>query len=313
LKLAIIGAGGIGGYLGAALANIGEDITFVARGEHLNAMQKGALHVSHPNFEFCQNVDAISLEELVGREANQYDGLIILAKSNQTKSIAQTLKPWLENAPSKPFVLSLQNGVGNEEILSQILGTRRIAGGLVVKISAHILSPGKIEALGDSQVIMGSLSENSKDFINKLGRALVKAGIIVNISEDIQRELWKKLIINNGVNALCALLEVKTGIASHHPKLSQIVLGLMNETAQAARALHVNITQKDVDDMFKLIQNFDSIKPSMLVDVEQGREVELDAICGAVIRTLEDDNKDAPYTKTIAYLLEYKLTPKGEL
>lgn len=313
MKLAIIGAGGIGGYLGAALANIGEDITFVARGEHLNAMQKGALHVSHPNFEFCQNVDAISLEELVGREANQYDGLIILAKSNQTKSIAQTLKPWLENAPSKPFVLSLQNGVGNEEILSQILGTRRIAGGLVVKISAHILSPGKIEALGDSQVIMGSLSENSKDFINKLGRALVKAGIIVNISEDIQRELWKKLIINNGVNALCALLEVKTGIASHHPKLSQIVLGLMNETAQAARALHVNITQKDVDDMFKLIQNFDSIKPSMLVDVEQGREVELDAICGAVIRTLEDDNKDAPYTKTIAYLLEYKLTPKGEL
>jgi len=303
LKLAIIGAGGVGGYLGATLMNVGEDITFVARGEHLKAMQNEALYVNHPSLQFCQSVDAVSLEELVKREPNQYDGLIILAKSNQTKSIAQSLKPWLKNSPSKPFIVSLQNGVGNEEILSQILGTKRIAGGLVVKISAHILTPGKIEALGDSQVIMGSLSENSKDFVNKLGNILLKAGI----SEDIQRELWKKLIINNGVNALCALLEVKTGIASHHPKLSQIVLGLMNETAQAARALYVNITQKDVDDMFKLIQNFDSIKPSMLVDVEQGKEVELEAICGVVIHTLEDINKDAPYTKTIAYLLEYKL------
>lgn len=313
LKLAIIGAGGVGGYLGAALMNVGEDITFVARGEHLKAMQNKALHVSHPSLQFCQNVDAVSLDELVGREPSQYDGLIILAKSNQTKAIAQTLEPWLKNSPSKPFIVSLQNGVGNEETLSQILGASRIVGGLVVKISAHILTPGKIEALGDTQVIMGSLDASSNDFVSQLGRVLEKAGIIVNISQDIKRELWKKLIINNGVNALCALLEVKTGNVVHHPKLSQIVLGLMNETAQAAKALHVNITQKDVDDMFRLIQNFDSIKPSMLVDVEQGREVELEAICGVVIRTLKGVNKDAPYTKTIAYLLEYKLTPKGEL
>lgn len=307
MKLAIIGAGGVGGYLGAALINAGEDVTFVARGEHLKAMQKEALHVNHPNFQFCQNVDAVSLDELVGREPSQYDGLVILAKSNQTKAIAQTLKPWLKNSPSKPFIVSLQNGVGNEETLSQILGARRIVGGLVVKISAHILNPGKIEALGDTQVIMGSLDESSNDFVSQLGCALEKAGVIVNVSQDIQRELWKKLIINNGVNALCALLEIKTGNAVHHPKLSQIVLGLMNETARAARALHVNITQKDVDDMFGLIQNFDSIKPSMLVDVEQGRDVELEAICGAVIRALEDAKEDAPYTKTIAYLLEYKL------
>ena len=307
MRLAIIGAGGVGGYLGAALVNGGENITFVARGKHLEAMQNNPLHVNHPKLDFVQNVDAVSLEELVTREPDSYDGLIILAKSNQTKSIAKVLKPWLDGAVSKPYVVSLQNGVGNEEILGEILGKEIIVGGLVVKISAHILTPGRVEALGDTQVIMGSLLKESQDFVQNLGGALERAGIVVNICEDIQRELWKKLIINNGVNALCALLELKTGFVTHHPKLGQIVLGLMNETASAARALHVNITQKDVDEMFYLIQTFDSIKPSMLVDVEQGRDVELEAICGVVISTLEGVQKDAPYTKTISYLLEYKL------
>jgi len=307
LKLAIIGAGGVGGFLGAALKNAKEDVTFIARGKHLEAMQKDVLHVKHPNLDFCQKVDGLSLDEFAKENLSVYDGLIILAKSNETENIAKILKPQIDKLNKKPFIISLQNGVGNEELLCQYFSKDLVIGGLVVKISAHIKSPGHIEALGESHVIVGGLSEKSKPFLNDFKNALEGANVKATIAEDIRKELWRKLIINNGVNALCALLEVKTGFVTNHPKLSQIVLGLMNETARAAQVLKVNISKEDVDEMFALIRDFDSIKPSMLVDVEQGRRVELEAICGVVIKTLQKAGIDAPYTKTVSYLLEYKL------
>ena len=96
----------------------------------------------------------------------------------------------------------------------------------------------------------------------------------------------------------------------HHPKLSSLVFGLMQETAKAARVLHVNISEEDVDAMFELIKGFDSIKPSMLVDLEHGRALEIEEICGVVIRILNEVGQDAPYTKTIAFLLEFTLEEK---
>jgi 2-dehydropantoate 2-reductase len=309
MKLAIIGAGGIGGYFGAALANAGHEVTFVARGAHLKAMQEHGLHVSHPSLSFHQAVHATDVQGLCNEDASAYDGLILLAKSMETQPIAHALQGWFATATRTPFVVSLQNGVENETVLCQALGSQHVIGGLTVKLSAHIVSPGVVEALGDAQIVIGPMEKTAKAraFVEALDVAFTQAGVRVEKTEEIQKELWKKLLINNGVNALCALLEVKTGTITHHPNLSQLVLGLMQETAQAARALHVNLTGEDVEAMFHLIKTFESIKPSMLVDVEQGRSVELEEICGVVIRTLEAAGKDAPYTKSIAYLLAYKL------
>jgi len=313
MKLAIIGAGGIGGYFGAALASAGHEVTFVARGAHLKAMQEHGLHVSHPSLSFHQAVHATNMQGLCKEDVNAYDGLILLAKSMETQRIAHALGAWFSTASSTPFVVSLQNGVENETVLCQALGSQNVIGGLTVKLSAHIVSPGNVEALGDAQIVIGPMEKTAKAhaFIQTLEAAFTQAGVRVEKTEEIQKELWKKLIINNGVNALCALLEVKTGTLTHHPKLSQLVLGLMRETAQAARSLHVNLTGEDLEAMFHLIKTFESIKPSMLVDVEQGRSVELEEICGVVIRTLEAAGEDAPYTKSIAYLLAYKLEQRG--
>lgn len=120
----------------------------------------------------------------------------------------------------------------------------------------------------------------------------------------------KKLIINNGVNALCALLRVQTGVLFEQNSLADVVYGLMQETAHAARSLHIKISQEDVDAMFTLIKQFDSIKSSMLVDLEHGRSLEIEEICGVVIRALHQIGVDAPYTKTIKALLEFKLGEK---
>ncbi len=312
MTLAIIGAGGVGSYFGAKLLSAGHDVSFVARGEHLRAMQEKGLHVSHPSLKFASKVDALDMPSLMKRNPSSFDALIVLTKSMETPTIAKQFLGWFASASSFPYVLSLQNGVENEAILSDFLPKECVIGGLTRKIGAHVIKPGVVEAVGMAETILGAFVENDKThlFVQKLCDVLNEANIPTTVTPDIAQELWKKLIINNGVNALCALLGVKTGVLMHHPKLSSLVFGLMQETAKAARVLHVNISEQDVGEMFELIKSFDSIKPSMLVDLEYGRALEIEEICGVVIRILNEAGQDAPYTKTIAFLLEFNLEEK---
>jgi 2-dehydropantoate 2-reductase len=305
MKICIFGAGGVGAYYGARFLSVGAEVTFVARGEHLRAMQKNGLHVKHPSFEFFQDVDVCDMEELGKKDVREFDAVIILVKAMYTSEVGLFLKQWCKD--SYPYIISLQNGVENEEELSLHVNPKKLIGGLSVKIGAHIVAPGVVEAVGESRTILGAWEENeeAKEFLDSFKKLLETAEFPVLISEDIRLELWKKLIINNGVNAICALLERKTGEVVHDKKLSQIVLGLMRETANAARGVGVHVSTEDVEAMFDVIKGFDSIKPSMLVDRENGRVMELEEICGVVIRNCQKQGLDAPYTKTISYLLEF--------
>lgn len=314
MRIGIIGSGGVGSYFGAKLHRAGHEVVFVARGEHLHAMQQNGLHVKHPSLQFSSPVHALDMQALLQTKPLMYDLFILLTKSMETANIARELSAWLDAHGANTYILSLQNGVENEDILAEYLPKTSIIGGLTRKIGAHVLKAGYVEAVGIAETIVGSIVHDSHTqlFVEKLAEAFTAAGIPTHVTLDIRKELWKKLIINNGVNALCALLEVKTGVLMHHPKLSPLVLGLMQETAKAARALHVNISSEDVNAMFELIAGFESIKPSMLVDLEHHRTLELEEICGVVRRSLEKEGLDAPYTQTIVSLLEYKMEKNNE-
>ena len=307
MKFLILGAGGIGSYFGARLIKSGHEVSFVARGKQLNALQQKKLKLQHPEFSFDENVLSYSIEEIKKFDAHCFDAVLLTTKSTSTSELAKHLQMWFANEEKIPYIVSLQNGVENEEILSFDLNKKKIIAGLTRKIGAHIVSPAVISATGTAETILGSLEETNENqiFLKKLEKAFNEAKIPTFISSNIKLELWKKLIINNGVNAICALLRKETGIIMHHEKLSKIVYGLMNETAKAALNKQIVISKKEVDDMFELITNFDSIKPSMLVDVENNREIELEEICNVVIRNCEQLNLDAPYTRAISTLLEY--------
>lgn len=304
MHICIIGAGGVGAYYGARLLSVGAKVTFVARGKHLEAMQKNGLYVKHPKFEFSQNVEACDMKELSKKNSKEFDAIIILTKAMYTKEIGFFLKQWCKE--HTPYIISLQNGVENEEDLALHVNPKKLIGGLSVKIGAHIVSVGVVEAVGESRTILGPWEENdeAREFLESFKELLEKAEFPVVLSENIRLELWKKLIINNGVNAICALLQRKTGEVIHDKKLSQIILGLMRETAAAAKGVGVHVSLEDVEAMFDVIKGFDSIKPSMLVDRENGRAMEIEEICGVVIKECEKQGLDAPYTKTISYLLE---------
>ena len=307
MKFLILGAGGIGSYFGARLINAGHEVIFVARAKQLKALQQNELKLQHPEFCFSKKVIAYTIDEIKSFDAHYFDAVLLTTKSTSTLALSKHLQMWFANEKNIPYIISLQNGVENEEILSESLNKQYIIAGLTRKIGAHIVSPAVITATGTAETILGSLEETKENqtFLKNIEQVFNEAKIPTQISLHIKLELWKKLIINNGVNAICALLKKETGVIMHHEKLSKIVYGLMNETARAALNIGIKISKKEIDDMFNLITNFDSIKPSMLVDVENNREIELDEICNVVIKNCEAQGLDAPYTRTISTLLEY--------
>ena len=252
MNIIILGAGGVGSYFGARLLQAGHNVAFVARGAHLEALQTEGLHVKHPHFEFEEKIRAFDLDSLADLDATSIDLIILATKSIATREMSMHLAQWLRTQMKPPYILSLQNGVENEAILCDYFAEEYIIGGLTRKIGAHVIKPAYIEAVGTAETILGMMhsSMENERFLEELALIFNQAEIPTQTTHDIKQELWKKLIINNGVNALCALLRVQTGVLFEQNSLADVVYGLMQETAHAARSLHIKISQEDVDAMF---------------------------------------------------------------
>lgn len=307
LKILMIGAGGIGGYYAARLAEAGHQLVLTARGEHLHALQSQGLSVNYEGRVIQQRLPACNHQELQQHyQPDHFDLVVIALKSTATATVMAELANWL--APAAVPVLSLQNGVDNEPLIAGVVGAQRVLGGLAVRIGGHITSPGQISAEGVAQIVMGAWPEQHPadpraTVLAQLENAFNQAGIPTTVSPCIRYELWRKLVINNGVNPLSALTGLDTRNLTHHPDFSRVVYGMMAETVAASQADQVNLTQQDLDEMFELIRNFNAIKTSMLVDQEKGRPLELDSIAGAVLQRCKVLGIEAPYTFTVASLL----------
>ncbi|MES9946115.1 MAG: 2-dehydropantoate 2-reductase [Candidatus Thiodiazotropha sp.] len=315
MRFLIVGAGGIGAYYGARLLNAGHEVVFVARGDHLDALRTKGLCVKHPDFNFEGRVRAVDQMELVETLAvDSFDLVIVTIKAGATAEVMTFLHPWLciANTP----VLSLQNGVDNEITIASQVGSERTVGGLAVRIGGHIIRPGVIEATGAAQVVMGAWRRASdhprlQQGLARIAACFNAASIPTTLSEDIQRALWRKLLINNGVNPLSALTGLDTRALTAHPVLTRSVYRLMQETALAATADGVRLQAADIDEMYRLICQFDAIKTSMLVDREKGNPLELDAISGAVVNRCRKLGQEAPLTELVQALLESRLAAEG--
>lgn len=307
MNILIIGVGGIGTFYGLKLEDLGHDLTYIARGESLEYLKNNTLKLTHPDFIIEKKVNALSIEELIQKDASSYDLIFVTTKSFSTRSIAITLSSWFKGKAKIPYIISLQNGVENENILCEYINEEHIIGGITRLIAAHVIKKGHIDSTGSVETVLGAIKHTveNKEFLEMFCKVLDKTNTKTIISQNIILELWKKLIINNGVSAICALLEEKSGTLIKDEKTSKIVYGLMSETAIAAKALHLDITQVDVDEMFELMKNFDSIKPSMWIDKMNNRDLELEFICGTVIKYNDLQGIDSPYTRCVSTILEY--------
>lgn len=316
LRLLMVGAGGIGGYYAARLLDAGHQVVLTARGEHLTALREHGLTVRYEGRDLVHRPEAFDHQQLIARfHPDDFDVIVLALKATATAPVVEELGDWLTKG--RVPVLSLQNGVDNEPLLADAIGAGRVIGGLAVRIGGHIVKPGVIEAEGVAQIVMGEWPEASqnagprKQLLETLADAFNDAGISTTLSDRIRYELWRKLLINNGVNPLSALTGLDTRSLTHHPELSRIVYGMMAETVEASRADDVNLGQRDLEDMFELISSFNAIKTSMLVDKEKGRPLELDSIAGAVLRRCRNLGIEAPYTSTVTALLAFEAAKPG--
>ena len=315
MKILILGAGGIGCYYAARLINAGHELVLTARGEHLLALQNQGLEVTHPDFSFQGGVTAMDTAGLMQNyHCADFDLIIVAFKATATEAVLTELASWLSSGTGHNSVpvLSLQNGVSNEEKIAACVGMERTLGGLAVEIGGHIKRPGIIEATGVSRIEAGAWpnAESNSGWLERLtefAEHFRAAGIPFEISDDIRRLLWRKLIINNGMNPMSALTGMTTKKMVNNPVFGPLIREIMHETVRAAQQLGVNLVAEDAEAMFQLMQGFDDIKTSMLVDRMKGRPLESDEICGPVIELCRQAGEPAVSTERVHALLTANL------
>lgn len=306
MNIVVIGAGGIGVFYGMILHNIGCNVKFVARGENLEYLKNNKIKLTHPNYVIEDKIETLSIEELLNENPENIDAIFIATKSMSTEGISKALGSWVKSAKKRPYYISLQNGVENEDIMASYYPEEYVIGGLTRLIVSHTVSLGHIHCEGSVETLLGAVSpsEENRFFLERVKTFLDKTQTKTVITSEIKKELWTKLIVNNGVNAICALLEEETGFLLVNQKTSKIVYELMKEAAIASNAVGVDLTVDDAKRMFTLYKGFQSVKPSMWVDKENNRDLELEQICGIVVRNCEKQGLDAPYTRSVSTILE---------
>ena len=278
MKFCIVGSGGVGGYFGARLAADGNDVTFVARGAHKAAMEQnglrirstlGDLHVTEPTV----------LED--PRAAGLCDYILVCVKMWDCAAVADMIRP---NLAHDSAVISLQNGVGAEEILVSALGERAVLGGCA-HISSHIAEPGVIEHIGQLQrLVVGELDGLPSWRQEGLQAACESAGIDVRVAPDIRKEIWRKFVHLTPFAGAACFYRAPLAALLEDDDRRNFLASLVSETVAVARAEGADLEDGYEDTVLAWYPKLPAaMKPSMLIDLEAGRPLELDWLTGEVV------------------------------
>jgi 2-dehydropantoate 2-reductase len=298
MRIAVVGAGAIGGFLAAALARAGEDVAVVARGAHLDAIRRDGIEVRSEIGGFTSRVRASTTLADLGA----FDVALLTFKAHQWAAFLPMLEPLAQHGTP---IVTLQNGVpfwfARTPALASVDPAGRIGGvfgdeaviGGVVHQSGNVVAPGVIQQSGGVRYPMGSPNGGVTRITRSLCDAFTRAGLQPEADDAIRERVWYKLLNNASLNPVSAI----TGMTTHEmyadaPTLAWLK-ALMHETLDVGHALRL-ARDVDVDDRIGQAAKGSDVKTSMLQDVEAGRPTELDPIVGAVIELGERLNVPTP-------------------
>ncbi|HBL75664.1 MAG: 2-dehydropantoate 2-reductase [Bacteroidetes bacterium GWF2_42_66] len=293
MKIAIIGTGGVGGYFGAKLAQAGNDVTFLARGEHLNAIRNNGLTVKSILGDFhVNNLNATATIHEIG----QADLILLGVKAWQIKEIRNDLKSIIY---SGSIVLPLQNGVLAVEELKESIDISNILGGLC-RIISKIESPGVINHFGITPtIVFGEIDKSESERTQDLKAIFDQAGINSQVSKDIESDLWKKFI-SICVSGLLAVTKTTYGELRELNETRQMMIDLLNEGYALSQKIGVKIEPDYVDKSVSFIDSFPSNSTSSLTrDVWECRPSEIDYQNGTIVRLGEKYGVATPVNKFV--------------
>lgn len=307
MKILIMGTGGVGGYYGGLLAQQGNDVTFVARGAHLKAIQNEGLKVKSVHGDFnISPAQATDDPASVG----PVDLVLFCVKTYSTEESAQAMRPAVG---PQTVVMSLQNGIDAAERIGSVIGEEHVIGG-VTWLSSAVEAPGVIKQISQfRRIVLGEMAGGTSDRIQSIYEVLKNTGATVEISEDVQKVLWNKLVFITAVSSVGSLTRLSMGEYRAIPETRSLLTKIMQEVESVARARGVNLDADAVQKWLDFIDNAaPSIKPSMQLDVETGHRTELESMIGVVGRKGREVGVATPVTDFVyASLLPVELKARN--
>ncbi len=299
MKITIIGAGAMGSLFGGLLAEAGNHVLLVdIWKEHIDAINDKGLWIEGLSGDRFVKVKAVSeAKDIQGTS----DLIIIFVKSYHTASAAKSISSSVGEDTS---VLTLQNGLGNFEILSDLLGSEKIIAG-TTSYGATILEPGKILHAGAGPTAIGELNGKMTHRIEKISQLLNQAGIKNEITKNVIGLIWSKLLVNVGINALGVLLRVKNGELIKGEFALRLQAALVEEAMDVAKKKEITLIHQDMLKEVALIceKTKDNLN-SMLQDVMRKRKTEIDFINGAIVREGKKLHLSTPVNQVITDLIK---------
>jgi len=295
MRIVVFGTGGVGGYFGGRLARAGEDVTFIARGEHLRAIRANGLKIDSTDGDFviypARVTDDVS-------EVGETDLVILGVKAWQVPDAARAIKPLVGSTTT---VLPLQNGVEAVPQLVGELGQDNVIGGLC-RIVSFVVEPGHIRHAGFTpSIIIGELDNQSTDRIRKIEEVFKHAGLEITVARDIQVALWTKFLFIASFSGVGAMANAPAGVVRRDPKWRTQILKAMEELYALAHARGINLPPDSID---KVMASVDALPEdatsSMQRDIAAGKPSELESQNGAVVRMARETGIEVP-THTLIY------------
>ncbi len=302
MRIAVVGAGAIGGFIAAALARSGTDVAVVARGAHLDAIQRrGITLVSSDLGPFTAKVEASS--DL--RSLGDFDVVFAAFKAHQWPGLAAQFEHLSQTATQ---IVTLQNGVpfwyvrepplrsvDPDGRLGAMFGDEQIIGA-VVHVSGHMVEPGRIHQSGGTRYLFGAPGGGTTDRIETLVSALSWAELHPEVDENIRSTVWLKLVNNVGLNSTSTLHRLTMRQLLGRASTRDEARTLMEETLHVGQALGV-VEEVDIEARLAYAERLADVKTSMLQDFEAGRPLELDPILGAVVELAERLGVRVPHVR----------------
>lgn len=300
LKIAIMGTGGVGGLFGARLAASGQDVSFIARGPHLKAIQAHGLKVVSEHRGDLTIKPARAFADAA--EIGPVDYVFFCVKLWDTESAAQAIQPLIGDDTA---VISFQNGISRDEVLRQSIGAKHVLGGISY-VAATIEKPGVICQKGTVQkLVFGEYGQSRSERVNLLENACLKAEIEAEVPDDIEKSLWNKFLVLVAMSSLTASTRTSIGPVRDNPQTRALLEAVMNEVYSVGLRKGVHFDDDIVARQMGYLDGLAwDVSSSLQHDLSIGNRLELPWLGGTVVKLGAQLGVPTPILSVICALLD---------
>ena len=298
LKILIFGAGAIGSLIGGFLTKSGLDVTLIGREKHIKAIREKGLEIQSPLGDFSVNPKAFTKVEDI--ENPDFDIIFVTVKAYDTKVATREISKIISG---REFIISLQNGLGIEDIIRAMLRESNIIRG-ITSHGAMIVEPGVVRHTGIGDLIFGPIRAPSTEILAEIANHLANVGILTKIVKNIRDFVWLKTLVNAAINPIATILHVKNGGLLKSEYIKTLIRNVIYEGVKVTHRLGVNLPEDPIQKTFEVIEKTSDNKCSMLQDIEKGKRTEIDYINGAIVYQAILNNLEAPVNDTLTKLIK---------